>query len=42
VTSLVRRRNDLDDAFRAAAVLSAADRSDAEKRQIPVSDMIMF
>ena len=42
VTSLVRRRNDLDDAFRAAAVLSAADRSDAEKRQIPISDMIKF
>lgn len=42
VTSLVRRRNDLDDAFRAAAVLSAADRSDTEKRQIPISDMIKF
>ncbi len=34
VTSLVRRRNDLDDAFRAATVLCAADRSAAERRQI--------
>ena len=34
VTSLVRRRNDLDDAFRAASVLYAADQSSAECRQI--------
>ncbi len=34
VTSLVRRRNDLDDAFRAASVLYAADQSSVEGRQI--------
>lgn len=34
VTSLVLRRNDLDDAFRAAAVLYAADLSAAEGRRI--------
>jgi predicted dehydrogenase len=34
VTSLVRRRNDLDDAFRAASVLYAADQSSAEGRQV--------
>ncbi len=34
VTSLVRRRNDLDDAFRAAGVLHAADQSVREERQI--------
>lgn len=34
VTSLVRRRNDLDDAFRAASVLYAADQSSAQCRQI--------
>lgn len=37
VTSLVRRRNDLDDAFRAAGVLFAADRSAKERRTIDLS-----
>ncbi len=37
VTSLVRRRNDLDDAFRAAGVLFAADRSATEHRQIDLT-----
>lgn len=40
VTSLVRRRNDLDDAFRAASVLAAADRSSAERRQIDLGDLL--
>lgn len=38
VTSLVRRRNDLDDAFRAAGVLFAADRSAIEGRRIELDD----
>jgi len=38
VTSLVRRRNDLDDAFRAASVLFAADRSAIEHRQIDLTN----
>lgn len=38
VTSLVRRRNDLDDAFRAAGVLFAADRSAIEHRQIDLTN----
>jgi predicted dehydrogenase len=40
VTSLVRRRNDLDDAFRAASVLCAADVSSVEGRQIDLTRSI--
>lgn len=40
VTSLVRRRNDLDDAFRAASVLTAADRSHQERRQIELNGVL--
>jgi len=40
VTSLVRRRNDLDDAFRAASVLAAADRSDQERRQVDLDELL--
>lgn len=38
VTSLVRRRNDLDDAFRAAGILHAAELSIEQQQQIMLDD----
>lgn len=37
VTSLVRSSSDLEDAFAAARILAAADKSDAERRWIPMT-----
>lgn len=41
VTSLVRRRNDLDDAFRAAGILAAAQRSVDQGRRVELSENLL-
>jgi predicted dehydrogenase len=40
VTSLVRRRNDLEDAFHAASVLSAADRSGEQGQRVDLTSRL--